>query len=217
MEGEHRLPATGRIARFAAGHQAVAVAVALPDSLVPLLVLAYLTDSDVAHYYAAFTIAFSLRLLATNLASALTVEGARGEDDLRALTRRVSRFGAAVLLPASLFVVIAAEPILHLFGGDYARSASELLRWFGAALPFAAIVVIGLALERVHQRIVAALVIAGVSTATTIAVDVALLGDLGIRGAGIGFLAGQVAGALLVLLAHVLRRGRLRVVSADQT
>jgi len=200
------LPTSQRIARFAAGHHVVAVTAALPDLLVPLLVLGLLTADATAHYYAAFTISYAMRLLAVNIASALTVEGARDQAALDALLRRVARLVGVLLLPLALLVALAADPLLALFGGGYASEGVVLLRLFAISLPLSAVIVIGLAIERVRQRSGRAFAVAFLATVTTIGLDLWLLPERGIEGAGLAWLAGQALGALLTM-AVVLRPG----------
>lgn len=200
------LPPARRIARFAAGHHFVAVTSALPDFLVPLLVLGLISADATAHYYAAFNISFAMRLLALNIASALTVEGARDEAGMDALLRRVVRLVGKLLLPVALLTALAADPLLKLYGGDYAGEATVLLQMFAVALPLSAVIVVGLAIERVRQRSARAFAIAFAATVTTIALDLWLLPGRGLEGAGIAWIAGQALGALLTALL-VLRPG----------
>lgn len=207
-DGGSAIPSGRAIARFAAGHHFVAVIAALPDFLVPLLVLGLLTPDATAHYYAAFTISYALRLLAANIASALTVEGARDEAALDALLRRVARLVGLLLLPLALVGAVAADPLLTLFGGEYSNEATVLLRYFALSLPLSAVIVVGLAVERVRQRSARAFAVASLATATTIGLDLWLLGAQGLTGAGVAWVAGQALGALLTV-AIVLRPATL--------
>gem|GEM_PF-2849340 len=193
------LPTARRIARFAAGHHFVAVTASLPDFLVPLLVLGLLSADATAYYFAAFNISFAMRLLALNIASALTVEGARDELGLDALLRRVARLVGVLLLPLAALTALAAQPVLALFGGDYAGEGAGLLRLFAISMPLSAVIVIGLAVERVRQRSARAFVVAFGSTVTTIGLDFWLLPARGLEGAGLAWLAGQALGALLTV------------------
>lgn len=194
-DAEARLPASRRIARFAAGHHVVAVVASLPDFLVPLLVLGLLSEDATAHYYAAFTVSYAMRLLAVNVASALTVEGARDEGSLNVLLHRVARLVCVLLLPLAALTALAAEPLLELFGGGYSSAATPLLRLLAISLPLSAVIVVGLAIERVRQRSGRAFVVAALSTATTIALDLWLLPRRGLEGAGMAWIAGQALGA----------------------
>ena len=200
------LPTRRGVVRFAAGQHAVAVVAAVPDTLVPLLVLGFLGPSANAHYYAAWAIGFSLRLLAVNIADALLSEAARAEHDLPHLLRSATRLTVGVLVPLTLATVAAAALITPVFGSGY-DEATGLLRIFALSLlPFGVVTGI-LTVERVRQRNALALAVVAVSTGVTIAADVVLIPEMGISGAGWGWLLGQcLAAATGILLLG--RQGR---------
>ena len=201
-----RLPHGSRIARFSAGHTAVALTSWVPDFLVPLLVLYYLDDAANAYYYAAWTVGFATRMLVMNMANALTAEGAYAQRAIAALLRSVIRLGATVLLPVMAVLLIGADVILQVFGARYAEEAATLLRLFAISLVPYAIATLVVAFDRVRERFGAALVITAVGTATTIALDVALIPSHGITGAGLGWLGGQTAAAVVASVTFLRAR-----------
>lgn len=189
------MPTRRGILRFAAGQHAVAVIAAVPDTLVPLLVLGFLGPAANAHYYAAWAIGFSLRLLAVNIADALLSEAARAEDDLPALLHSAGRLTAGVLVPLTLATIAGAELVTAVFGSGYDEAAG-LLRIFAVSLlPFGLVTGI-LTYERVRRRNALAMVVVAVSTGVTIGADVILIEDLGVAGAGWGWLIGQTFAAV---------------------
>jgi O-antigen/teichoic acid export membrane protein len=199
------LPSPGGIARFAIGHQAVALVAAAPDSLVPLLVVAMLGPAANAFYYVAWTLSFSLRLVAVNVGSALTVEGSASGTPMGEMLRtiRVPLAGMAVAVLVGTW--LAAELILSVFGPSYAAESAGLLRVFVLGLIPFTVVTLFVAGERIHQRSGTALAIVTVSTVTTLALDVILLPAMGILGAGVAWVVAQTA-ALLLAGAVALRR-----------
>jgi len=195
------LPDRRGLARFAAGQHVVAVLAAVPDMLVPLLVLGFLGPSSNAHYYAAWTIGYSLRLLAVNIANALLSEAAVAEDALPALLRSAGRLAIGLLVPLSVVAFVGAGMMTAVFGSGY-DEATGLLRIFALSLlPFGVVIGI-LTVERVGQRTSLALIVVGVSTGATIIADVILIPGLGVSGAGWAWLIGQLlaAGTGLILL-----------------
>jgi O-antigen/teichoic acid export membrane protein len=193
-----QLPPQRQLVRFAAGHHFVAVTAALPDSLVSLLVLAFMPGAANAYYYSAWAVSFSLRLLAVNMSNALIVEGALAETEIRSLVRQVSRLAFAVVIPLVVVVVLAAGPIMRAFGPQYAQAAN-LLRLFAVALIPFTILSFVIAVERIRERAARALLIAGASTLVTIGLDVWLIPSAGLTGAGWGWLAGQLVGAVIAV------------------
>lgn len=193
-----RLPPRRQLVRFATGHHFVAVTAAVPDSLVSLLVLAFMPGAANAYYYSAWAVSFSFRLLAVNMSNALTVEGALAENNVRSLLRQVSRLAFVVVIPLVLVVVVAAGPIMHAFGPQYDRAAN-LLRLFALALIPFTVVNFVIAVERIRQRVGPALLIAGCSTFVTIGLDLWLIPSDGLSGAGWGWLIGQVLAAAVAI------------------
>ncbi|HWE15382.1 MAG TPA: polysaccharide biosynthesis C-terminal domain-containing protein [Solirubrobacteraceae bacterium] len=193
-----RLPPRRQLIRFATGHHFVAVTAAIPDSLVSLLVLAFMPGPANAYYYSAWAVSFSFRLLAVNMSNALIVEGALAEAKLRSHVLQVSRLALVVVVPLVVFVVLFADPIMKAFGLQYAHAAN-LLRLFAIALIPFTIVNFVIAVERIRQRAGRALLIAGCSTVATIGLDVWLIPSAGLTGAGWGWLIGQILGALIAI------------------
>jgi O-antigen/teichoic acid export membrane protein len=202
-----RLPAQRQLIRFAAGHHFVAVTAAIPDSLVSLLVLAFMPGAANAYYYAAWAVSFSFRLLAVNMSSALIVEGALAESKIRSLVRQVSRLAVVVVVPLVVLVVVGADQIMSAFGPEYTQAAN-LLRLFAVALIPFTIVNFVIAVERIQERVGQAMLIAGVSTLVTIGLDLLLIPSLGLTGAGWGWLIGQVLGAAIALRLTLRRSAR---------
>jgi O-antigen/teichoic acid export membrane protein len=199
-----RLPRRRQLMRFATGHHFVAVTAAIPDSLVSLLVLAFMPGAANAYYYSAWAVSFSLRLLAVNMSNALTVEGALAETKVRALVLQVSRLALAVVIPLVALVVVSAGPIMRAFGPQY-EHAANLLRLFALALVPFTVVNFVIAVERIRQRVGPALLIAGSSTLTTIGLDLWLIPSAGLSGAGWGWLIGQTLAALIAIRLTVRR------------
>ena len=200
-----RLPRRRQLLRFATGHHFVALTAAVPDSLVSLLVLGFMPGAANAYYYSAWAVSFSLRLLAVNMSSALTVEGALAEARVRSLVRQVSRLALVVVIPLVVVVVALAGPIMRAFGPEYGHAAN-LLRLFALALIPFTVVNFVIAVERIRQRVGPALLIAAGSTLTTIGLDLWLIPKAGLSGAGWGWLLGQTVGAAIATWVVARRR-----------
>lgn len=202
-----RLPSRRQLVRFATGHHFVAVTAAIPDSLVSLLVLAFMPGAANAYYYSAWAVSFSLRLLAVNMSNALIVEGALAESKVRSLVRQLSRLACVVVIPLVVVVAACADPIMAAFGPQYTQAAN-LLRLFAVALIPFTIVNFVIAVERIQERAGRALLIAGASTLVTIGLDLWLIPSVGLSGAGWGWLAGQMLGAAIAVRLTLRRRSR---------
>jgi O-antigen/teichoic acid export membrane protein len=199
-----QLPPRDRLVRFGLGQHAIAVMVAAPESLVPIIVLALVGDEATAYYVAAWQIAFAIRLIAVNLGSAATVEGSVSGASAQRLGRQVRLLAPGAVIPAVALVVILAPLVMRIFGQAYAAGATDLLRLLVlAVLPFTAVTVF-LVGERIAERTRDALIVVTLTTILTLALDIVLLPQLGVVAAGWSWLAAQTAGA--VLAAIIVRR-----------
>jgi O-antigen/teichoic acid export membrane protein len=207
------LPSTAAVVRFSTGQTGAAFIAYVPDYLVPLLILAYLDPGATAYYYAAWTVGLSARALAVNIADALIVEAAYGQETFAHLLRMVARLFAALLAPVVLVMLLGAQLILRVFGPDYADAAAGLLRCFALSLVPFTVVTLALALARVRARFTDALLISSVGTVTAVGLDMVLIPRHGIVGAGLGWLAGQSLAALVATrtLRHELAPRRASV------
>ncbi len=196
---EHSLPTATAVARFSVGHTAVAVTGSLPDFLVPLLVLRFLGQDANAYYYAAWAIGASVRLLSFNLANVLVAEAAYAEIAIGRLLRSATRLSFLFLVPVLLMLLLGASAVLRLFGAEYASEAAPLLRYLALSIVPFTVAAFAVALDRIRERFAAALTITGVGSATVIGLNLVLLPSLGITGAGIAWLAGQGAAAVVAI------------------
>ena len=142
-------PPQRQLVRFAAAHHFVAVTAAIPDSLVSLLVLAFMPGAANAYYYSAWAVSFSFRLLAVNMSSALVVEGALAESKVQLAGAAGEPDGVCGGDPVVFVVVVAADPIMAAFGPKYTEAAN-LLRLFAVALIPFTILNFVIAVERIR-------------------------------------------------------------------
>ena len=199
-----RAPSLGVLVRFAAGdHTATLLALVAVD-LVPLLVLARMGPSASAYYYIAFTAAYVLFLVSSNMGSALVVEASRRPDRLAQLARRTLRNAGALVGVAVAVGVVAARPLLGFLGEDYAENATTLMQLvLLSALP-GVVVGVSNAVARAQNR-------TRVLVATNLALAVIVFGgaEIGLRtwglpGVGVAWVVAEILLAI-VLLATQLR------------
>lgn len=192
------LPPVARLARFTGGHHLAALTGSLPDSLLPIVVVALVSEQATAYYYAAWTVSNSMRLIAANIANALTVEGAHESERAGEHIRDGGRLGLIVVVPVAIGGILLADLVMGLFGAGYSEGAS-VLRIFSIGLVPFTLVTMFVAAERVRQRVGAAGIVLGASTTLTIVLAILLLPRLGIDGAAIGWLVAQLVAAGLAV------------------
>lgn len=210
--GEREEFRTGDVVRFSLGNHAGGIVSALPDSLMPLIVLNIAGGAANAYFYIARTIIFALRLIAMNISNAFTAEASARGDDAR-LFRWAALLAAALLLPAIVILLVEGGLVLRLFGREYADNGVLLMRFLALGLIPFAVANLYAGLARVRRRLAPILFMAAASTTTNLTLGVILVAAIGIEGAGIAWLVAQTAGAAAALLIpsrEILGRDRER-------
>lgn len=209
-------PSPRRIGRFLAGDYVGAVSVLATMHLVPVVVATRVEPRTFAYFYIAWTIGGVIDLLAVNMAMSLTVEGSFDADRLSSGCRAALRRTLRILVPVVVAVVAFAPYGLAVLGGGYAAEGARLLRLLAlAALPKVLIeLYLGVLRAQSRTHLVAAVQVArGI---LVLGLAFTLTGVVGIGGAGLAVLAGQLALAAAVVpgLRRVLVREHRPVPSA---
>ncbi|BCJ42095.1 hypothetical protein GCM10010168_65270 [Actinoplanes ianthinogenes] len=178
------------------GHHLINLTQAGPAALLPVLVTARLGAGATAHFYLAWMTASMLFMVSPAVAAALYAE--RTNAERVGLGRAALVVLAMVGAPAALLLA-AGDRILGLFSAGYAAEGGLLLQILVlAAIPDA---VTNLAVahwrSRGEFRLCRRLNV--VRAVCCLALTWLLLPGVGVTGAGVAWLVGQSAGALLVL------------------
>lgn len=159
----------GEVVRFASVDYLGSVLSQSYGNLLPLLVLSTLGAAANGSFYIAWTIISGLCLVGTNFATFILVEGAAAPHRLPELTRgALIRCIAVTTLGAGLLIV-AAHPILDVYGSGYAGNTTSLLRLLSLGVIPSCLVVVALSLDRIAGRV-------GRATLTRLALTVLVLG-----------------------------------------
>ncbi len=168
-------------------------------TLPPLIVLNTLGAAQAAYFSLAWVIAYMLYLVSANMGSSLIVEAATDPAQLTRNCRRILTHTAALLTAAVLLLTITAPEFLRIFGPDYARHSTGLLRLLLlSALPNL-VVATAVSVSRARRRIATAVAILAAVCLTTLGLILLLVPVLGIAGAGAGWLIAETAVALALL------------------
>jgi O-antigen/teichoic acid export membrane protein len=173
-------------------------------AILPVVVLSTLGATSSAHWYMVSMISMATQLVPSVLATSLLVEVAASSASFEVDGTRVLRQLAVLLGPIVLVLVVFADPILSIFGAEYAAEGATALRLMAlAGIPYALInlAFIRLRLERRVHLVVAAQVVLAL---LLVVPAVIVLPVLGITGLGLVVLAAHTAVAV-VLAAMELR------------
>lgn len=179
-------------------------------TLLPILVTAQAGASANAYFYMPWMLAAALQLIGLNLTTSLTVEGAHDGQQLALYCYRVLRQGLYLVTPLVLALWIGAPTLLQLFGADYAREGTLLLRLLALSTLPNLLVLLYLSVSRVQHNTQGVILAQGLLCVTLLGLSYLLLPRLGIAGVGWAALVGQLATALFTLftpLRSLLRQG----------
>lgn len=126
---------TGEVRRFVGLDFLGLVFAQAYTALLPLLVLGHLGPVTAAAFSVTWAVAFNLDMVAHNLASALTAEGARDPARLGRYSRRLVAMGTALVLTSTGVLWLVSPLLPRLLGPEYAGTAALLPILVSANLP----------------------------------------------------------------------------------
>jgi O-antigen/teichoic acid export membrane protein len=179
------------------GHHLINLAQAGPGALLPVLVTARLGASANAHFYVAWMTASVLFMVSPAVASAFYAERSHAGN---VRLPRAAGLVLAVIGGPALILFVAGDQILGLFSSSYAAGGGLLLKILVVAAIPDAITNLAVAHWRSRREFRRCLHLNLVMATTCLVLTWWWLPGLGIAAAGIAWLAGQFAGALLVLV-----------------
>ena len=188
-----------------------------PQLILPIMIVNLLGATDNAYFYMAWMVAGLLLAIPLATSTSLFAEGSHqteyvGRDSLRSL-----KLTMLLLLPAMVIMLVLGDKILLLFGREYSTDGARLL-WLlvPSALPVS-INLLYLSVARVQKRLKDIVLVTGCVAVGTLAISYFLLPQMGIWGAGVGWLATQslVALALLPKLRNIVGKKETVTVSDD--
>src|SRR5579859_891573 len=139
------------------------------SNMLPLIVLTSLGAAANGIFYVSWTITFGLTLVAQNFATSMLVEGTSAPERLAELTRGVLARCALIIAPCVGLLIVAAHPILTIYGSQYADRATGLLGLLAIAVLPRTLVLITFSLDRLAGRV-------GRATLTNLVLTVLVLG-----------------------------------------
>jgi O-antigen/teichoic acid export membrane protein len=188
-----------------AGNYFITLGYLLTTYVLPLLVVARLSAEETAYFYVAWLLGGAFFTVTASVGSALFAEGTNDPQALARQTRSAVRICAALLTPLMIVFLIAAGPILGVFGEEYADNSTTLLILLTASALPDAITGLYLARVRAEGRLVFPAVASMGMAAATLIGSWFLLPSMELAGPGVAFIAAHVAGSIACLVDARLR------------
>ena len=200
------------------GLQLTATGAMLPGYIFPPLVVALLGERANATFYFTWSLSGIFFTISASIARALFAEAAN-ERELVAEVRSAVKLTVFLMGPVIVVVVLLAHPLLSLFGDEYARNGTDLLRICALAAIPDSITNCYVAVMIVQGRLKSAAILNCAMAAIAVVGAAATLSRYGIEAAGWAWFAAQTLGAVFALaeLARWRRRQHLGVVPLEGT
>jgi O-antigen/teichoic acid export membrane protein len=201
---------------FAAGNQVAVLVAMLPNSLLPIIVLARLGAPSAAYVAIPMQLLAVLTVVPSMTAQSLFAELAAHPEELVEPVRKALRGVYIVTLPLAVITIVFAPSLLSLFGHEYSIHGRDLLRWGAASSVFFCLnYVIDIVL--LASKKVAAYVTANVIGSGFVLLNFFVAVHHGLNALGLGWFIGQgcyCAVSCTVLTRCVGRRNLLSVLSS---
>ena len=192
------------LVRFMAQDYAATVLALAPTALLPVLIVSLLGSGANAYFYVPYTMVGAFTTLFFAAGMSLVAEGALAEDQVRAMAGRIARRVALILIPGTVFMIVAAPLILLPFGDDYVRESSSVLRLLACGCGFSAVLVLYVAIARLQGHPGRILAVEATKLPLLLGGVIVLSGPLGIDGVAVAWL-GSVAAVALAVTPWLLR------------
>lgn len=200
-----------QVSRYIGGNWIASILSRTVSALLPVIIVQVAGAEVNAHFYPGWAILASLQLVASNMATSLTVEASIDNEKLFQYSRRVFLQVMRLLLPAVLVVVLAAPIVLHLYGKEYSDEGTTLLQLLALSAIPNAVTVIYIGMARVQHWMKGLVLVYAIIAVLGLGSSYLLLQVYGITGVGIGWLITQsavAAGLILAQFIPMLRRHR---------
>jgi O-antigen/teichoic acid export membrane protein len=192
------------VLRYSSGNYVASLLNTAPTIILPIIVLDSLGAAPAGYYYLAFMMANVLYAVSYAVAQSLFAEGSTNEADLMKLVGRATKLIAALVLPASVALVLLGPVLLSFFGHAYSTHSKDLLYVLAAAGPVMGGVGICSIIMRITKQTKALIITNAIYLVATCGSGLLWI-HKGLVWAGVAWLIGQTV-TLIVMLPNVMER-----------
>lgn len=191
------------LARFAAGEHASAILNMGLGGLLPIYILAELGESPAAFFALAWTIAYNLMLVNSNVSVALLAAAAHDGDRLPQQTIKALKQMALFVVPGAVALIVLAPYGLRIFGESYEEGGTAVLRLFALTAIANIVVTASIGILRARRQVARLFGLYAVRTVLIGGLCVILALRYDLTGIGLGWLIGESVMAVLLATTHL--------------
>lgn len=201
----------GDLGRGAFSQVVAAAGTGLPAQVLPVLVVAVAGTYAGGQFGMAWLVGSSCFMIPPMVCASLLAEGSRETELLGVKVRQAALLIAALLVLPLAVYVFAGDRVLSFFGKGFVDDGVPVLALLAVSAFPNAVLNVAVSVLRAHGRLRAAAAASAGSGVSVLLLAAAFVPSLGIVGAALGWLAGQVLGALVaVAAAQAAGQGRVR-------
>ncbi|HEX5240871.1 MAG TPA: MATE family efflux transporter, partial [Candidatus Limnocylindrales bacterium] len=205
------------IGRLAVRHHLLNLSILAPGLLLPLVVTATTSAETNAYFYIPYVVASFIWAIPAALATAVYAAGARDVDRLAHRVRLVFALSLAAGIATNLVLLPGAQPLLSIFGRNYASESVTLLRLFGLGIFPITLNSLYVPIVRVERKFLVGTALMLLSLVIELAVVAIGASRGGLAGAGLGWLIGYTISVVpfIPAIVRVALRRSVRPIDAD--
>jgi O-antigen/teichoic acid export membrane protein len=203
----------GEAWRFATVSWLGTLASRAPQLIAPLVVASAVSPTDNAGFYLAWSITAVMFLIPQTISQVVVSEASRAHGQLRRQFRSGLELGLSLTVAATLAVWAGSSLVTTVFGNDYQTTAEVLPLLCAGTVPWT-VTSLCLAVTRVRNDWTGTIAIAMVFALLTLAPIVVMVGPLGVTGASLGWMVGNICAALVAVVMVLGRERRHQHASA---
>jgi O-antigen/teichoic acid export membrane protein len=189
-----------QIGRFVAADYVGGLFWIAASTLIPIAITQRLGGSANAFFTLAWVMTMPLYLATANIGNSLVVSAVTDWERMREYSHRVFVQTARIVVPTAIGVAALAPFLLRLFGEEYSKQGTTVLRLLALSAIPNMVSALYLSVWRAQQRLSLLIWVRCVQFTCVIVGSVALLGPYGIRGPAIVWLAVQTVVAAVLFL-----------------
>ncbi|HEX6480960.1 MAG TPA: oligosaccharide flippase family protein [Ktedonobacteraceae bacterium] len=170
----------------------------MPSLVLPVIILNVISARYAAYYYVASMIQNTLLIIPFATAQALLAEGSYNEAELKKHVIKAITIILAILIPATLLIILFGNIVLQFFGKDYAAEALQFLQLYSFSTFFTSLLLIANAVLNVQHRIKSLVILNVLAAVVTLSLSCAFISGK-LVGIGWGWILGQAIAGLVSL------------------
>lgn len=187
-----------QISKYVAGNYAAALFANMASTLLPLIITQRLGAEANAHFYLAWTIASSLQIMVSNMATSLTVEAIVDVQNIDKSKRRAMIGILRLIVPAAVLLILGAPLILRLVGPSYVEDGTPLMQLLALSAIPNVYNAVYISMSRANNRVRGIVGVYGANALMVLGLSHVFLSQYGIVGVGMAWVISQVVIAFVL-------------------